>query len=190
MRISGGKARGIVLGVPKGDRLRPAAESVRERLFSSLGGAVAGTSFLDLYAGTGAYGLEALSRGAEHGTFVEKDEQTAVCLHKNLLDVCRSAEREEEDFEILRGDALRTIPRQSGPFDLIFADPPYAILSAIVPKLFAHLLCKGLAGPKSVLVLEMPGEVEISPEGWRLERRLGKPRKGSPIHGLFCPSGR
>ena len=73
MRISGGKAKGIILSIPKARKLRPVLEPARERLFSCLGELVGGASFLDLFAGTGSHGLEALSRGAARGAFVGAD---------------------------------------------------------------------------------------------------------------------
>src|ERR1019366_4147641 len=84
MRISGGQARGIPLIVPKGDAVRPATDGMRQAAFSSLGGYVTGARFLDLFAGSGAYGLEALSRGAAGGVFVEKNARAAACLRRNL----------------------------------------------------------------------------------------------------------
>ena len=185
MRISGGEAKGIPLLVPKKSSLRPASETARERLFSSLGNLVPGASFHDLFAGTGSYGLEAASRGAAKGTFIEKDARTANCLRSNLKEVCKSARIEVGDFSVLEGDAMRVIPPTEEPFDLVFADPPYPILQKIADRLFARLMDEDLAGANTRLILELPGEIELSPQGWVLERRLGKRRKGSPHHALF-----
>ena len=91
MRISGGKARGIPLRACKAPELRPATEANRERLFSSLGKAVINARILDLFAGTGSYGLEALSRGASRVHFVEKNRKVASALNQNLISVCKSA---------------------------------------------------------------------------------------------------
>ncbi|MBU63572.1 MAG: methyltransferase [Opitutae bacterium] len=188
MRISGGKAKGIKLRIPKGSPLRPAAEPVRERLFSSLGDLVSGAKFLDLFAGTGSYGLEALSRGAESGAFIEQDVHTTSCIQKNLIAVCKSANVSPKSFEVISGDALRAKPCRAGPFDLIFADPPYLILTKIAPKLFARLLVEGLANKSSLVIVELPGEVELDAEGWQCERRLGKARKGAPNLAFFRPT--
>ena len=165
--------------------MRPAAESVRERLFSSLGDQVAGSVFLDLFAGTGSYGLEAISRGATCGAFVEQNMRAIECIRRNLSAVCKSAGIAGEDFEVVRGDALRRRPTQSNSLDLVFADPPYPMLEEIAPKLFAGLLNDVRVNEKTLLALELPGEVDLNPEGWRLERRLGKTRRGSPTHALF-----
>ncbi len=185
MRISGGAAKGIPLRIPKKGRLRPASGPARERLFSSLGNLVIGASFLDLFAGSGSYGLEAVSRGATQGAFVEQDARIANFLGRNLAAVCKSAGRSEKSYEIISGDALRAAPHLEGPFDLVFVDPPYPILEDIAPKLFARLLEDELTGEKTLLALELPGEMELAPEGWILERRLGKARRGSPTHSLF-----
>src|SRR5215216_2497693 len=134
MRISGGAARGITLFVPKGDAVRPATDGLRQAVFSSLGERVVGARFLDLFAGSGAYGLEALSRGAGAGTFVEKNAKAVVCLRQNLAAVCKSIGRDEAGIGILQADALH-LPIGAGnePPDLVFIDPPYAIISEIAP---------------------------------------------------------
>src|SRR6186713_1475308 len=90
MRISGGGARGITLAVPKGDAVRPATDGMRQSVFSSLGARVTGARFLDLFAGSGGYGLEALSRGAAGGVFVEQNARTAGFIRDNLTAVCKS----------------------------------------------------------------------------------------------------
>jgi 16S rRNA (guanine966-N2)-methyltransferase len=90
MRIAGGLARGIVLKSVKNDRLRPPTGYLREAIFSSFGDCVVGSRFLDLFAGTGSYELEALSRGANSGVFVESNREVAVAIEENLAAVCRS----------------------------------------------------------------------------------------------------
>ncbi|HEY9155314.1 MAG TPA: RsmD family RNA methyltransferase, partial [Opitutaceae bacterium] len=106
MRISGGDARGITLRVPKGDAVRPATDGMRQAVFSSIAARVPGAVFLDLFAGSGAYGLEALSRGAGRGYFVEKSNPAVQCLRQNLAAVCKSVKREERDFVIAAADVL------------------------------------------------------------------------------------
>ena len=90
MRLSGGVARGIPLVVPPGDRVRPATDGMRQAVFSSLAALVPGATCLDLFAGTGSYGLEALSRGAEKVVFVERNPKALGCLRRNLAAVERS----------------------------------------------------------------------------------------------------
>ncbi|MGB0290553.1 MAG: RsmD family RNA methyltransferase [Opitutales bacterium] len=84
MRITGGKARGIQLSAPKGRETRPATDQMREAIFSFLGPRIAGARIADCFAGTGAYGLEAMSRGASAGLFVENSAEVIACLRQNL----------------------------------------------------------------------------------------------------------
>lgn len=122
MRIVAGQFRGHSLQTPEGSTTRPTADRVREALFSMLAsriGSFEGLRVADLYAGSGALGLEALSRGAGHATFVENDPkaQTAIKANAARLGV-------EERVRLIGGSAT-ALPR-SEPFDLVFADPPYA----------------------------------------------------------------
>ena len=112
MRISGGVARGIPLVVPKGDAVRPATDGMRQAVFSSLGARVPGAHFLDLFAGSGSYGLEALSRGAAGGIFVEKNVKAAACVRQNIAVVCKCIGRDPSDH--LTKPHLRSAFRPSG----------------------------------------------------------------------------
>ena len=94
MRISGGAARGIPLAVPKGDAVRPATDGMRQAVFSSLGARIVAARFWDLFAGSGAYGLEALSRGAAGGIFVERNPKAIACVKQNLGAISQSGGRE------------------------------------------------------------------------------------------------
>lgn len=174
MRISGGGARGIVLTVPKGDAVRPATDGVRQAVFSSLGARVAGAGFLDLFAGSGAYGLEALSRGAAGGTFVEKNAKAAVCLRRNIEAVCKSLGRKTAGLNVLQMDALGAPLGGEGTPDLVFVDPPYELIATVALPLFARLTEALAAKPDALVVFEMPGEVELAPPGWTCVKRLGK----------------
>jgi len=125
MRVIGGHDRGRRLRAPRGLATRPTADRVRVTLFDVLGPTVAGARVLDLFAGTGAVGIEALSRGAARVVLVERDQSALRALRANLaaLDAPRAAAR------VMAGDVLRVLPElgaQEGPFDLVFIDPPYA----------------------------------------------------------------
>ena len=184
MRISGGVARGITLSVPAGDAVRPATDGMRQRVFSSLGTRVAGARFLDLFAGSGAYGLEALSRGAAGGLFVERNTKAAACVRQNIAAVCKSLGRDSRDLVVLQGDA-RSVPVPAGEVpDLVFIDPPYDIISELVPALFVRLAEVLATKPDAVVVFEYPGELELAPPGWTLVRRLGKGAH-QPTVGFF-----
>lgn len=174
MRITGGRARGIPLVLPKGDHVRPATDAMRQAVFSSLAARVPEARFLDLFAGSGAYGLEALSRGAAGGVFVERDGPTVQCLKRNLSAVCKSLGRDERDLEILPLDATQVPVGSAGVPDLVFVDPPYEVITGVAPRIFARLTEVLASAPDSLVVFEMPGEIELSPPGWRAVKRLGK----------------
>ena len=131
MRVVAGEFRGRRLAAPRGSRTRPTADRVREALFSMLGD-VSGARVLDLYAGSGALGIEALSRGAESAVFVERDPRAVAAIERNL----ESLGVEEE---VLREDVVRFLRRASGIFDLVFCDPPYDWASRLAGPLTEHL---------------------------------------------------
>lgn len=175
MRISGGIARGVPLAVPKGDAIRPATDGMRQAVFSILGARVAGAFFWDLFAGSGAYGLEALSRGATAGIFVERNPKALACLRRNLAAVGRSIGREPETMRIVEADVLNWMP--TGPeeaADLVFVDPPYEVIADVTPVLFSRLTQALAARPDAMVLFEMPGELDLAPKGWKCVKRLGK----------------
>lgn len=121
MRIIAGAFKGRRLTQPKGRLTRPTADFVREAWFSIIAGALADASVLDLFAGSGALGLEALSRGARHATFVESARRPLVALRANI-DALRVADR----TTVRTGDAVTFAEGlAAGAFDVAFADPPY-----------------------------------------------------------------
>jgi 16S rRNA (guanine966-N2)-methyltransferase len=183
MRISGGAARGITLTVPKGTLTRPATDGMRQGVFSSLGARVADARFLDLFAGSGAYGLEALSRGAAGGVFVEQSPKAAACVRNNIAAVCKSLGRDARDLAVVQADA-RHVPAGTAVPDLVFIDPPWEIIPEVAPLLFARLADLLGSKPDALVVFEYPGEIELAPEGWMLLKRLGKGTR-QPTVGFF-----
>jgi len=169
MRISGGRARGVSLKVDRKAVHRPATDKLRQSVFSSLRERVQDARVLDLFAGTGAYGLEALSRGAQQATFVDKHRAVASMIRGNAAIVSKSMSQKLA-IEIQTADALKWRP--DGKFDLIFADPPYESLEAWHTRLLA-LFGQALE-PGGLVVLEAPGRFSPSAEGWLLRKRLGK----------------
>ena len=123
MRIIAGRLKGRRLKAPAWDGLRPTSDRLRETLFNILAPRIEGARVLDGYAGTGAVGLEAISRGASHVTFIEHDRRAVALIEENLR-VCGV----QEGYTIHRGDAATVLPGLgSSAFDLILLDPPYDI---------------------------------------------------------------
>ncbi|MBM3858548.1 MAG: 16S rRNA (guanine(966)-N(2))-methyltransferase RsmD [Verrucomicrobia bacterium] len=122
MRIIAGIAKGMTLVAPRGD-VRPTSDRVREAIFSSLGERVVGATVLDLFAGSGALGLEAASRGASAVTFVENARASLDAIERNLESFRRNR-GVSCVFRVLRADAFK-LPALEGEYSLIFADPPY-----------------------------------------------------------------
>lgn len=128
VRISGGSAKGRIVGQKKvfskkgeADDLRPTSAKVRQALFNILRDRIEGSSFLDLYAGTGAVGIEALSRGAEKAVFVDNNSVRVSVISELVVKFGF-----EDNAEVVRDDAFRFLTRTDSAFDIIFVDPPYA----------------------------------------------------------------
>jgi 16S rRNA (guanine966-N2)-methyltransferase len=119
LRVISGTAGGLHLKSPKRHALRPTQDRIRQVIFSSLAEIVPGARVLDLYAGTGSFGIEALSRGAASATFVEKEKEAIECIRENLTHCHLKG-------DVRQADALTFLDgNPSSQFDLIFADPPY-----------------------------------------------------------------
>ncbi|MDQ8182781.1 RsmD family RNA methyltransferase [Pelagicoccus sp. SDUM812005] len=172
MRISGGKARGVTLRVDQKAVHRPAMDKLRQSIFSSASAWVPDARVLDLFAGTGSYGLEALSRGAAHCTFVELNRRASAMIQANAEIVAKSM-RQKLDTHIATSDATKfQPPADAAPFDLIFVDPPYDQLELLTPKLFP--LFEQVLASDGLVVFETPGHFEPMAPGWTLKKRLGK----------------
>ncbi|HET7682658.1 MAG TPA: 16S rRNA (guanine(966)-N(2))-methyltransferase RsmD [Marmoricola sp.] len=154
-RIIGGEAGGRRIQTPGGTQTRPTTDRVREALFSALEarlGSLRGLRFLDLYAGSGAVGLEALSRGAGVLTAVESDRRTARLAQQNARTLGPELGRRAEVLAQPVGRVLATPPR--APYDVVFADPPYALPEQELTAVLADLVDNHWTGPGTVLVLE------------------------------------
>lgn len=169
MRIVAGRFRGRALaGVGKGDpqaHLRPTADRVRESLFNVLAGlgAVQDARVLDLFAGTGALGLEALSRGAAHVTFVD-DGRVAQGLIRRNIDLLDCGAQ----TDLIRRDATRPGPRPGAPCDLVFLDPPYG--EGLGERALSVAQAGGWLAPDALLVWE-ESRAMPAPTGFRLHDR-------------------
>ncbi len=181
MRVTGGKARGIQLRVPSGP-VRPATDAIRESVFNSLAAYVPGARVLDLFAGTGAYALEALSRGARSAVVV--DRAGADVIRANAAAVAKSMALESLPLEVITGDATAYVA-PAPDFDLVVADPPWELWERSGDAIAAAAAAAAAPGPDSRLILEAPGGFVVPvPEGWRLHKTLGK-GKGQPAASLL-----
>jgi 16S rRNA (guanine966-N2)-methyltransferase len=168
VRIIAGSRRGARIAAPKGETTRPTGDRVREAAYNLIG-PVDGASVLDLYAGSGAMGLEALSRGAERVTFVEKDRLACRAIADNLEKLRLTGAR------ILCQDVLTTLRQESRSYDLVLVDPPYGTWDELEPKL-AQLLPRVLARD-GLLVVETGARTEPTlPLAQRTSRRYGSAR--------------
>jgi 16S rRNA (guanine966-N2)-methyltransferase len=166
MRIIAGYLKGRRLKPPQAGGARPTSDRVREALFSILGDRTAGARFLDLYAGTGAVGIEALSRGARSATFIEPDRASLRVLRANLeaCEMAGSARVVPTTAETF----LQRVPLADAAYDIIFADPPYHENGG--PALLRSLDQAGIMTRDSTVILEHFSKVTIPSEVGRLLR--------------------
>lgn len=154
MRVTGGTLRSRALRAPRGQATRPTSDRVREALFGILGsaGAVQGARVLDLYAGTGALAIEALSRGAAGATLVESSRDALAVLRANVESL-GLGDRAVVVGSDVRAALRRVLPR--GPFDLLLADPPWALVDGgEAPRAIAGYVSAGALAPGALVVLE------------------------------------
>ena len=169
MRVIAGSAGGIRLDVPKLG-VRPTMDRVKAAIFSSLGADVIGARVLDLFSGSGALGIEALSRGAASATFVDEDRQSIATIEKNLAKTkLKGRVRRQEVFEFLKGE------RSAEPFQIVFADPPYEKLKTgerCTDKLLINQMLPQLLAASGTFVLEKrPSEITPDTKLWQVVRR-------------------
>lgn len=149
MRVIAGKARSLKLMTPPGMDTRPTTDRTKETLFNILQPEIGGARFLDLFSGSGAIGIEALSRGAAFAVFVEKDRVAAECIKKNL-----AFTKLGDNGQILRKDvgaALKSLEKGE-PFDLIFMDPPYG--RGLERQVLEYLAHSSLLAEEGTVVVE------------------------------------
>jgi len=179
LRIIGGEWRGRrVRFPPTRSVIRPTPDRVRETVFNWLQGRIAGTRCLDLFAGSGALGLEALSRGADEVVFVESDTDAARGIAESLktLKCTRGRVLAMDAFAHLRGPAQ--------PYDLVFLDPPYA--SGVLERACRELAAPGWVTPAARVYLELPADAgePVLPTGWQLLRSKRAGEVGYHLAGL------
>jgi len=169
MRVVAGSAGGIQLEVPRRG-VRPTMDRVKAAIFSSLADKVAGARVLDLFAGSGGLGIEALSRGAAFALFIEQDRQSIAVIEHNLA-------KTRLPGRVCQRDVFEFLPKFNSPdkFDLIFADPPYEQTmrgDRFTERLLTDKNLPRLLAPGGVFVLEKrPREIFVEPKLWRTIRR-------------------
>jgi 16S rRNA (guanine966-N2)-methyltransferase len=174
MRIIAGSRKGARIFAPKGTGTRPTGDRVREAAFNLLGpGSAEDATVLDLFAGSGAIGLEALSRGAAHATFVESDREACRTINRNLdkLGFGAATVLCQDALTALRADA-----RTGRRYDLVLVDPPYRRFSSLQNALIQHL--PDVLAPDGVLLVETAADEEpdLPPLRKRTSRRYGSAR--------------
>jgi 16S rRNA (guanine(966)-N(2))-methyltransferase RsmD len=173
--VIAGSLRGRKLVAPEGERVRPTKDMVREAVFSALDarGALADANVLDLYAGSGALAIEAISRGAAHATVVERDRSAIQAINTNI-----DALELHGRVRVVGRDVDRTLREMpaGGPFDLVFADPPYETPDRDITALLVALTAPGWLTDDAIVVVERPEKHPVvRPKGWRTgwERGFG-----------------
>jgi len=157
MRVISGKARGTALLAPKGDNVRPTTDFVKENLFNIIQHDVADARFLDLFAGSGAIGIEALSRGAASCTFVDFAQKSIDLLRKNL-----EKTRLGVNASIIKGNMPEAVKKLDGQaFDIIFLDPPYH--KDLAQKCLNSIVEQGILAEDGYIVLEMAARENFTP---------------------------
>lgn len=191
MRVTGGEFGGRKIRVPK-TLVRPTQDRVREALFSSLGERLSNARVLDLFAGSGALGLDAYSRGARSVTWIEEDAQVFRVLRDNVSEICGDG----PNLRCVQRDVYRFLKQDLGErnLDLVFADPPYEAAGGDPPveKLLQLLGSGSSLKPTGCFVMEQArNQVVPEPEGWSLARNktYGKTRLLMYIRGFPTPTG-
>lgn len=151
MRIISGEARGRTLFAPKGLETRPTSDKIRGSMFNIIGFRVIGARVLDLFGGTGALALEALSRGAASAVIADSAREAVQVIERNARNVLK--DEYDSRVRLIRGDYRAAIERCEGGFDLVFLDPPYRMTDAYGDAL-GRLLGRGLLKPGCLIVLE------------------------------------
>ncbi|MEM0966459.1 MAG: RsmD family RNA methyltransferase [Verrucomicrobiota bacterium] len=183
MRITGGKAAGVRLQTPrKGPEVRPATDRMREAVFSNIGSGVIGSKVLDLFAGTGAYGLEALSRGASAVTWVESSRRVAGILESNRQAVRKSMGSPQSAEHVIVRDFRRHGIPSNRQFDFIFADPPYNLAEDLLTDLMAF--ADNYLFPSGTFLLECRGDLPLPIQEWTEVRRFGNEKSGPSLRVL------
>jgi 16S rRNA (guanine(966)-N(2))-methyltransferase RsmD len=178
MRIISGKYRGLHLAALKGDAMRPTSDQLRETLFNVLGPEVEGHTFLDAYAGTGAVGIEALSRGAKEVVFIEHHRPAAELIRRNL-----EALKIEDGFYVMTTTVLKGLEKladEGSHFDFVFLDPPYAEIREY-HHVLRQLARSELLFPTSIVIAEHSRHTNLEEQYGTLRQTRLLPRGDSRL---------
>ena len=179
MRIISGSAKGTKLGSLKGLSIRPTLDRVRESFFNQINPDIHGSSFLDLFAGSGAVGIEALSRGAENVVLVEKDSRSRKLILNNL-EKCRFGHDENPDckWELIKAsaqDAILSLEKAGNSFDFVYVDPPFA--EGLYAPILLSLSSSNLLVESSQIIVEHDRKTDLEESYDKLSliksRRIG-----------------
>ena len=165
MRITGGMLRGRQLHAPKTDAIRPMRDQVRAAVFNILGDIVEGSRFLDLFAGTGSVGIEALSRGASHAVFVDQSPEALGIIRANLKELDLMANSTVVADDVFR--AIDSLSRQNEKFDLVFVGPPYG--RGLADRALQQLADSTLVFSQTIIFVEIFKKEVLHPEYNRLK---------------------
>jgi 16S rRNA (guanine966-N2)-methyltransferase len=156
LRVISGQARGRILKAPRGYKTRPTADRVKEAIFNVLSAKIKGSYVLDVFAGSGGLGIEALSRGAEYAVFIENNRESWLTIKKNL-----ALTGFETQAQVFLGDFAHVLPRLEKRFDLVFLDPPYN--QGLVQKSVSLIIDLGLLKDQGVIIIETAGKQKELP---------------------------
>lgn len=157
MRVIAGSARRLLLTAPKGDITRPTSDKIKETLFNIIAPQLYGIDFLDLFAGTGGIGIEALSRGANSCTFMEKNKEALTCIRQNLEKTHFTDKARIYSADVLTGIHMLHPER---PYGIIFMDPPYG--QGFIRPVLAAVKAGGLADDDTVIIAEEAISADLS----------------------------
>ena len=159
IRITGGENRSRLLETPNTNLTKPTMDKVRAAVFNALGDKVRNARVLDLFAGSGSYGFEALSRGAKEATFVDSSFEAVKVIKKNGVNLQR------ENIEVINSDVLVFLGQNSQEFDIIFADPPYKL--EVYEEVVKTLILRDIISDGGIIVLESERELNIDQSMFR-----------------------
>lgn len=181
LRVISGTAKGHKLKTPKGNSTRPTTDRVKESLFNIIAPYIPKSRVLDLFAGTGSLGIEALSRGAETAIFIDKSQECFGIIKNNLVHT-----KFMEQAEVFTGDSVLMLDRLTGKkFDIIFLDPPYS--KGLIDEALINIIKNGLIHKDTVIIAERDAKDDILDEIGSLKRVRDQKYGDTVLSFYTCP---